>query len=102
MRLISRYPVGRRIWVRWSPKFSALHLLRATIVFAAIVPGKSDRCGAAALASPGLAALLHGDAGYEQRRDRICPPESEERVGSQAHEQRCREVGAEHVLLTFA
>ena len=55
-----------------------LQRLRTAVVVAAI---GDDRRGAAALASPGLEALLHGDAGYEQRRDRVRSPEPEERVG---------------------
>jgi hypothetical protein len=46
----------------------------AAVVVPAFVPGE-DRGGAAALAPPGLAALLHGDAGYDERGYGIGPPE---------------------------
>src|SRR5215218_9908071 len=57
---------------------------------------------AAALAPPRLAPLPNGHARYDERGHGISPPQPEKGVGAEANEQGCREVGAQHVLLTLA
>src|SRR5919202_2678740 len=57
---------------------------------------------AARLTLPRFPTFFDGDACDEESRERIGPPEAEERVCAEASEQRGREVRAEHVLPTFA
>src|SRR5919202_3812838 len=57
---------------------------------------------AARLTLPRFPTFFDGDACDEESRERIGPPDAEERVCAEASEQRSREVRAEHVLPTFA
>src|SRR5919199_2751191 len=45
------------------------------------------RRGAAALPPPRLAALPHGHPRYDQRRNGVGPPQPEQRVRPEAHQQ---------------
>src|SRR5215218_5378426 len=60
------------------------------------------RHGAAALAAPRLAALLHRYPRDDESGHGVSPPQPEQGVRAESDEQGCREVGAQHVLLPLA
>src|ERR1035437_7558211 len=75
----------------------------AAVVAAGVVGVYGDRGGgAAAFAAPGLAAFFDRERGDAERDNRVGPPESEGDVQRQAYEHAGGEVGAEHVLGSFA
>src|ERR1700737_2474728 len=75
----------------------------AAVLPAGVVGVCADWCGgAAAFAAPGLAALFDRESGDAERDHRVGPPESEGDVQRQAYEHAGGEVGAEHVLGSFA